>query len=415
MGGALLTISGSVTVSSAAFADSVSFMTDFHIVPEKPKSGQPFPGTLTVDPNISNTDSVHTWDYEEQIDVDAEIDAITVDYPTGTGFDTVGTGDVTVQFLKSPPGDLREVTVNSITVDGSSATFDIDPTTIDGDAIIEIGDVNNPDSGTYEPAMSFFSNGDDITFIAELGITNEGAELTATITDAPVSVSIGDTITVDYEIENVGDESGDDVVEFIVDGTKEDSASVSLAPGEIDTGSFSYTTSDADPNSLTVTVTTSDDSASETVTVANAWSITIDPNERYEEANHVWSTDLTVFDGDIETITVEYPPETDLGGLDESNVVVELSPAGVDGLEEATVGADSYSGSSATFDLVSDDTTLDGEAIVEIEDVTNPDAGEDYEATITLDGANDTITATVLFDITDPRGPGGGSGPPGQQ
>lgn len=412
-GGALFTISGSLTVTSASFADSVRSASDFRAIVEE-DTGE-FPGTITIDDNTANVDTRHEWDYEEQIELDADIDTIAVEYPTGTDFDAVGTGDVTVLFRKSPPGDLREVTVNSVSSAGSSATFDIDPTSIDGDAIVEMDQVNNPDGGTYDVEMSFASGDDEITAVGEIGITSEGAEFMPTITNAPVSVSAGDEIVVDYEVENTGDESGSELVEWIVDGTREDSTGVTLDPDETNMGSFSYTASEEDPTELEVTVAISDKSATETVTVANSWSIELSDDRRGKDATHTWSTGLTVFDGEIDTITTEYPDTTEFDGLDQSDITVELTTEDSGTLEEINLAPDTYSGATATFDLNDTDTTLDGEARLVIEGINNPDTEGDYEATITLDGTDDTISATVSFTITRPGGGGGGGGPPGQQ
>jgi len=101
-GGALLAISGSLTVTSASFADSVTSASDFRAIVEE-DTGE-FPGTITIDDNTANVDTRHEWDYEQEIEISAEIDAISVDYPSGTDFDAVGTGDVTVEFFDPNSG-----------------------------------------------------------------------------------------------------------------------------------------------------------------------------------------------------------------------------------------------------------------------------------------------------------------------
>lgn len=252
--------------------------------------------------------------------------------------------------------------------------------------------------------MGFLSGGDEITAVGEIGITSEGAEFTVEITDAPVSVSAGDDIVVDYEVENTGDESSSDLVELLVDGTTEDSNGVSLDLDETETGSLSYTTDRGDPEELEVIVATSDDSATETVTLGNTWSLELGETREGRDSEHTWSSDLTVFDGDIDTITAEYPDSAEFDGLDESDITVEFSNENSDTLDEVALAADTYSGSTATFDLDGTDTTLDGEARVVIDGITNPEPEGEYEATITLDGADDTISATVTFETTFPGG-----------
>ncbi|WP_440009179.1 thermonuclease family protein [Halomicrococcus sp. SG-WS-1] len=128
--------------------------------------------------------------------------------------------------------------------------------------------------------------------------------------------------------------------------------------------------------------------------------LTADPNTAGSSSYHTWtlSDPSSEFSGEVDTITVDYPSGTSLDGLTNDNVTVYMDRDGDGTVDEIQVNADQYSGSTDTFDLDGRyNTSVEGEVRVEIDGVTNPDAG-DYVATETLDG-DDTYSVDAEFVV----------------
>ena len=82
----------------------------------------------------------------------------------------------------------------------------------------------------------------------------------------------------------------------------------------------------------------------------------------------------------------------------DSEVTVYIDRDGDGTVDAIRVNSDEYGGRSATFDPDGRyDTTVAGDVRVEIDGVTNPDAG-DYVATETLDG-DDTLSVDAEFVV----------------
>lgn len=93
-------------------------------------------------------------------------------------------------------------------------------------------------------------------------------QYTVTIDSVTGTVATGETVSVDYTVENTGDQATTQDVEFRVDGTLESTAAdVSLATGETYSDTFTHATSATDEPSVTVDVSSDHDSDSTTVTV----------------------------------------------------------------------------------------------------------------------------------------------------
>ena len=121
-----------------------------------------------------------------------------------------------------------------------------------------------------------------------------------------------------------------------------------------------------------------------------------DPNNAGAPSEHTWTlTDpADDFEGEADTITVEYPDGTSLDGLDNGDVTVRMDRDGDGTLDEINVNNDQYAGSEATFDLSGIfNTHVEGEIEVTIDGLENPSEGE-YSPTITLDG-DDTHTESA--------------------
>ncbi|MEY7849662.1 GLUG motif-containing protein [Natrarchaeobius sp. A-rgal3] len=88
------------------------------------------------------------------------------------------------------------------------------------------------------------------------------------LTEAPAEVDAGEPITLEYALENTGDDVADQEVDFVVDGAVEETVAVALEPGETQTGSFTYATDAGDEPELVATVRSGDDTDDAVVTVA---------------------------------------------------------------------------------------------------------------------------------------------------
>jgi FlaG/FlaF family flagellin (archaellin) len=106
---------------------------------------------------------------------------------------------------------------------------------------------------------------------------------------------------------------------------------------------------------------------------------------------------------EVDTITLDYPSGASMDGLDESDITVTMTRTLASGVDRSTISVndDSYSGSTATFDLSGpSQTDVAGPVEVEIDGIENPPAG-DYTVDITLKGdAHKTVSQDL--NITSP-------------
>jgi hypothetical protein len=93
--------------------------------------------------------------------------------------------------------------------------------------------------------------------------------LAVNITNTNSPVEDTETVVVDARIDNTGNRQGSQTVELVVDGSVEDSTTVSLAPGESTTVTLEWPTRWWDEGNHTVVVRSADDSDTTTVEVAN--------------------------------------------------------------------------------------------------------------------------------------------------
>lgn len=395
-GGALATISLTLSGSMASFADAVSPSSTFHAVAKSVATD------LDTAPDSANAESTHTWNVGGLF-IEEDVDTITASYPSGTSFDGLDYKDVTVELDRSGDGDLKEIKVNKDSYAGSSATFDLSGnfnTNIEGRARVTIEGIENPDPGTYDPTLTFDTGSDERTVDAEMGITDDTAFYDPVIDSAPSKVTAGDDLDADYTVTNTGDGPGNQEI-TVSAGSGEETTTEALEPAESFSDTFSYTTSVEDAPSVDLVVETEDTDTSQEVIIGGAWDLDIDPAKQNTSSVHTWETGFVEYDGEVDSITVDYSSGnqgTSLDGLTEEDVTVEITRDGEDDPTEIDVNTGSYSGATATFDLDARfDRTIDGPVIVTIDGVENPRKG-DYEAEITLDG-DETATYTVEFTI----------------
>ncbi|PSP27606.1 hypothetical protein BRC65_04775, partial [Halobacteriales archaeon QH_2_65_14] len=99
---------------------------------------------------------------------------------------------------------------------------------------------------------------------------SETADFDVTITDTSDFVRPGETLVVNATIRNLGYASGDQTVEFTVNGSLESSRTVSLDSAAETTVNFTYVASDADKPEVTAAVASDNDSESRDVLVTDS-------------------------------------------------------------------------------------------------------------------------------------------------
>ena len=433
-GGLLATLSLGATATNASLADSVSSVADFRVLEEIEREAD-----LSASPRTSSTPSTHTWETNDittgtESTDDTEVDTIEADYDLNgdaASFDGLDETNITVKIDRNGDGSKTEVSVNSTgatDISGAVATFDLSGnsnTNIAGDMTLSIDGIENPSStGSFRPSLTLTNyNGDTISTEADLTIVDGEPFFESTITSVPSSFTVSNPIQIDYEIENTGDQTDTQTIRLLVDGTQEDSTSVTLDPQVSTTGSFSYTPTSSDGDSLDITVESDDDSDAEIVTKGNTFTISLDPTTAGDtDSIHTWSADTVSEsdfndDEDIETIDVDYSDNNQgstLDTLDETDITVEMTRELSSGPDRSTIDVNSgdYSGDTATFDLSGNFTTditndpNNPDIVVTIGDSSsntgaeNPSQGS-YTATITLNGGQgSTVSDTVSYDTT---------------
>ncbi|NUB91111.1 hypothetical protein HT576_08765 [Haloterrigena sp. SYSU A121-1] len=139
----------------------------------------------------------------------------------------------------------------SVTLDGGQSTTEtFSYTTQDGDA------------GTRQFTVQSQNDSDTV------GVTiNAPAEFNVSIASTNDPVTEGEQIVVESQVENVGDEPGEQDVNLEFDTQTVDTETITLDSGDTTTENLTYTTESGDAGDQTVTVSSDDDSASTTVTV----------------------------------------------------------------------------------------------------------------------------------------------------
>ena len=433
-GGLLATLSLGATATNASLADSVSSVADFRVLEEIEREAD-----LSASPRTSSTPSTHTWETNDittgtESTDDTEVDTIEADYDLNgdaASFDGLDETNITVKIDRNGDGSKTEVSVNSTgatDISGAVATFDLSGnsnTNIAGDMTLSIDGIENPSStGSFRPSLTLTNyNGDTISTEADLTIVDGEPFFEATITSVPSSFTVSNSIQIDYEIENTGDQTDTQTIRLLVDGTQEGSTSVTLDPQVSTTGSFSYTPTSSDGDSLDITVESDDDSDAEIVTKGNTFTISLDPTTAGDtDSIHTWSADTVSEsdfndDEDIDTIDVDYSDNNQgstLDTLDETDITVEMTRELSSGPDRSTIDVNSgdYSGDTATFDLSGNFTTditndpNNPDIVVTIGDSSNNTGAENpsqgsYTATITLNGGQgSTVSDTVSYDTT---------------
>lgn len=114
---------------------------------------------LTTNTSATGVDALHTWEASNST-ISGDVDTITVNYPSGSGFNLDGLNhtDITVKILNKGGSDAGNINVNNADYSGSTATFDLSgiySSDVDGVVIVKIDGIQNADSsGTYQPTIT---------------------------------------------------------------------------------------------------------------------------------------------------------------------------------------------------------------------------------------------------------------------
>ena len=183
----------------------------------------------------------------------------TISVSTSVSPSTVESGSsVTVTAEVSNTGD--ETGDVRVTLKVSGAEVESEIVTLDaGDDTTLTWTVTETTPGTYTVDV----NGDTATFTVEALPTPADIE-TSNLTVTPASIQAGDDVTVTVDVENSGEESGSYTVEVELDGTVEDSETVTLSGGASTTVTFTVTSETEGAHTVEV------DSLSDSFTVEEA-------------------------------------------------------------------------------------------------------------------------------------------------
>lgn len=357
---------------------------------------------LILEPSKASSSSLHTWSYAKDLEYNGEIDTVAVNYPSGTSFDGLTDENVTVTMTRqlSSGKDTSEISVNSDSYSGSAATFSLSgsfDTTYADFIEVEIDGINNPPSGSYQADITF--DGDEtITKSASLEVSDNPIFISDLRFTGPQRVDEKSDFTIDYE----GAGSNPEInFQYFVDGNKVNENTITGTQGA-DTITDSYTWSTEGKGTVEVVATDSSDRDIESATFDVTDDLSTEPDTAFSPSVHTWQYfDDLVYNGEIDTITVDYPQGTSFDGLTDEDVTVTMTRQLSSGKDtsQISVNSDSYSGSTATFDLSGRSTTdYAGFIKVEIDGVENPSSGS-YTADITFNG-DDTVTKSADLDIS---------------
>jgi hypothetical protein len=388
---------------------------------------------ITVDFNASNTSVVaspagpnqtaeHTWKAPGYTTGGPEVNTIALDYSgTGTNFGNVNSGNVTVTLTRTLSSGLDRSTINVtsggssfggetalIDLSGTYTTDVVDDPNGNPNVKLAVANVGNPSSaGVFQATIDFnLSNGTTDSFDAELEIVNT-PRFDVTITSAPNEIFKGDTFDIEYEVANNGTKPDTQDIELAINGVVEQTngsvnlnANQTLSAKTGNTPTFTLNESNLSQSPpYSIEIKSADTTASQVVSVVvpNDFSLTANPTTPNTSSTHTWKATETDFTGEVDTITVDYPSGFDFSGLNETDITVTMERQLGSGpsTDNIPVNSGTYSGTSATFDLSGYyNTDLIGLLEVEIAGITNASTGT-YSPTITLNGANDTVSDTI--------------------
>jgi len=327
--------------------------------------------------------------------------AVTIDStnsPVGEG-DTLSV-DATVENT-GDESDTQTVTldVSGLGQDSSSETLSAGESTT---VTLSVG-TSSGDAGDYTATVSSDDDSDST------GVTVEGpASFAVTIDSTNAPVTEGETLSVDAQVENTGDESDTQTITLDVPGLGQDSTSETLSGGALTTVTLSVSTSSGDAGDYTVTVASEDDSDSTGVTVQEPanFVVTIDGTNSPVVEGETLSIDATVENtggvGDMQSVTLAVggsernTTDVTLAGGESKSVTLDWTTgAGDAGEYTATVASEDDSDSAGV--------TVQGLSLIAVTiDSTNSPVvkGETLSVDVTVENVGDqSNTQSVSLSV----------------
>jgi hypothetical protein len=289
-----------------------------------------------------------------------EGETVTVEYAVENTGDVAATQDITFAVA----GVIEDTEANVTLAGGETFAGSFAYETGSGDA----------------PGVNMTVASADDTATASVTV-NEPAAFAVEITDVPASVTAGESVTVEYAVENTGDVEATQNIEFDVAGEIADiEPGVTLAGGEAFTGTFAYETGSGDVPGVDVTVASANDTTTASVTVLEPAAFAVEISD----------IDSPVTAG--ETVTVEYAVEN-TGDIEATQDITFAVDGAVEGTEQnlTLAGGETFAG-QFTYDTTAEDTPGIALEVASVDD---------------QDTANVTVLTPAAFaveitDIDDP-------------
>jgi len=283
-----------------------------------------------------------------------------------------GLADVTAPAAIAPGEDLA---VEYAVENTGDATLADEVALVVGGETVDSADVTVAAGATEEGTLVFADvTGDTVSFAVELVDGGESVDGTTAVegdgglslsVDGPSVLAPGEDLVVEYAVENTGDGTLADTVEFVADGSPAGADEVSVAPGESTGGSFTVDGETLDPGetvSYTVGLASGGEAGGETTIGTLSGSV--------------------AFDGPVET----------------DRETLLLAVTGLDGPAEVAV-------ENLDTDADPSVTTVDGggTVVVPVADIGGVALDDTVEASLLVgDEVVDTATATVDPGDNDP-------------
>ncbi|WP_323173743.1 CARDB domain-containing protein [Natrialba sp. PRR66] len=349
----------------------------------------------------------------------------------GTGIDCPDEGpvfDVTVDSTNDPvdPGEPLEVNAtieNTGTEEGTQeVTLELDGTVQDtaevtlapdeSETVTLTADTAGLDPGEYTATVSSENGSDQVT--VTIGDEQAGPAFDVTIEGTNSPVEPGDPLEVDALIENTTDEELTQTISLELDGEVQDTAEVTLGPGESESITLTADTSGLDPGEYTAIVSSEDGSDQTTVTIGDeqagpAFDVTIEGTNAPVEPGDPLEVDALIENTTDEELTqtvsleldgeVQDTAEVTLGPGESESITLTADTSGLDPGEYTAI-VSSEDGSDQTTVTIGDEQT--GPAFeVSIGDINTPiQPGEPIEVDATIENTTDEeLTQTISLEL----------------
>ena len=379
-------------------------------------------GNLTIDPDTENVASVHNWSFRD-VPFEGEVDTITADYSaSGASFDGLDQDDITVYITRSGDSEPTEISVNNDNYNGSVAPFDlsgVSDTDIDGPVWVEIDGIENPPAGAHEATLTFDGSAD--SYSATKSFETVGAEpfFNVTITGTNSPVTEGETLEVDVNVTNTGDNPDTQTLNLTDTGftsAEQDTVDVSLAPGASNNSiTLEWSTSDGDAGTGNVTVFSENTSDAAAVTVQEPpfFDVEITGTNSPVTETDTLTVDVNVTNtGGVQDTQTLNLTDTEFNNAEQDTVDVTLAAGAYNNsitLEWPTSDGDTGTGNVTVFSENHSDLTevtveeangLSGTSVTDIV----PNAGEQMQTfTFTISGEDLPSGETVVVDLDEPQ------------